>query len=417
MQLRTAMIAPALTAVLSSALVAQDPQPQPPGSEPAPATTGTPSITSLTPRNAQGGGTQPIVLNGLGETVLSPRIRTITELHNSMPHKLVGLGLVTGLPNTGSSDRGSRQAILNLVRKNGYNVTIADVVGGTTTLVTLTCELPPFAKEGERLDIKCAVMTDATSLRGGVLLRAELFGVDGKSYVVADGSILTPGYVAQGQNAQIKKNPAATGWIQSGGLVIREEGSSFYSESGALELRLRNPSPFNAASVAQGIATALDGTAAVVSPVDSALVRIELPDEQRTNANAIRVLNLIGDVRVPVQNPAKVTVDQTSGTVLAGEGVLISPCVVGLSELTISIVEDENVAQPLPFSQGETARIGATRVEASENNKALKKVGGGATVADLLQNLERIGLTPAQLVIVFQALDQGGFLHAELEVR
>ena len=123
------------------------------------------------------------------------------------------------------------------------------------------------------------------------------------------------------------------------------------------------------------------------------------------------------DVRVPVENPAKVTIDQTSGTVLAGEGVLISPCVVGLSELTISIVEDETVYQPGPLSQGETARVGSTRVEVSTNNKALKKVGGGATVANLLQNLEALNLTPVQLVSVFQALDQGGFLHARLEVR
>ena len=110
---------------------------------------------------------QPVVLNGLGETVLSPRIRNITQVHNTMPHKLVGIGIVTGLAQTGSSDRGTRQAILNIVRQLGLNLTISDVVGGTTTLVTLTCELPPFAKEGQMLDVKCEVMTDASSLRGG----------------------------------------------------------------------------------------------------------------------------------------------------------------------------------------------------------------------------------------------------------
>jgi flagellar P-ring protein precursor FlgI len=79
--------------------------------------------------------------------VLSPRIRNITRLHNSMPHQLIGIGIVTGLAKTGSSDRGTRQAILNVVRQNGLNLTIADVVGGTTALVSLTCTLPPFAKK------------------------------------------------------------------------------------------------------------------------------------------------------------------------------------------------------------------------------------------------------------------------------
>jgi len=110
-------------------------------------------------------------------------------------------------------------------------------------------------------------------------------------------------------------------------------------------------------------------------------------------------------------------VDQTSGTVLAGEGVLISPCVVGLSELTIAIVDEEQVVQPNAFAQGETARVGRSRIEVQTKDTPLKQVGGGATVADLLQNLKTLGLTPAQLVSVFQALDQGGFLHASLEVR
>lgn len=358
-----------------------------------------------------------IVLNGLGETVLSPRIRNITQLHNSMPHKLVGIGIVSGLAQTGSSDRGTRQAILNLVRKLGLNLTITDVVGGTTSIVTVTCELPPFAKEGQQLDVKCEVMTDASSLRGGELLRCELKGVDGLTYIVASGPLTVAGFEAKGANASFKSNPSATAWLQNGGLVVRGQNSSFFSESGALELRLLNPSTFNAASIAQGIDTALDGTSARVSPVDSALVRIELPEDDRTAVNAMRILNLVGETRVPIENPAKVTIDQTSGTVLAGEGVLISPCVVGMSELTISIVEDETVSQPNPLAQGETQRVGSTRVEVSNTNSALKKVGGGATVADLLQNLEALKLSPVQLVSVFTALDQGGFLHARLEVR
>ena len=130
-----------------------------------------------------------------------------------------------------------------------------------------------------------------------------------------------------------------------------------------------------------------------------------------------RSLNLIGDVRVAVENPTKVLIDQVSGTVLAGEGVLISPCVVGLSELTISVSEAPIASQPNAFGQGTTERLGRTSLEVQTNNTDLKKVGGGATVADLLTNLKVLGLTPAQLVSVFQALDQGGFLHATLEVR
>lgn len=384
---------------LAASLVAQDPPSLLPQQ---------PAITADVP---------PVVQTAQGETVLSPRIRNVTRLHNSMPHQLLGIGLVTGLANTGSSDRGTRLAIQNLVRQLGLNVSQADVVGGTTALVSLTCSLPPFAKNGQALDVKVEVLSDAVSLRGGELLRAELKGVDGQTYVVAQGALVTAGFTAAGTNASASKNPSATAWLHNGGLVVREEDTSFFSESGALELQVMNPSPYNAASIAAGVRTALDGTTALVSAVDPALVRIELPDADRTGENALRILNLVGNVRVAIENPARVLIDQTSGTVLAGEGVLISPCVVGLSDLTIAIVNEDDVSQPNPLGQGTTERVGRTRVEVSTNSSALQKVGGGATVADLLQNLKQLSLTPAQLILVFQSLDQGGFLHASLEVR
>ena len=362
-------------------------------------------------------GQIPVQQTALGETTVSPRIRSVTRLHNSMPHQLIGIGLVTGLSNTGSSDRGTRQAIINFVRQHGLNLGIADVVGGTTALVSLTCTLPPFAKVGQPLDVKVEVLSDAVSLRGGELLRAELHGVDGQTYVVAQGALIVAGYTVSGGNAQASKNPSGSAWLPNGGLCIREENTSYFSESGALELQVLNPSPFNAASIANGMRTALAGSQAVVRVVDSGLVRVELPESQRTAERAVEIINTVGDVRVTVENPTKVMIDQTSGTVLAGEGVLISPCVVGVSDLTIAVVEDAYVSQPNPLAQGTTERIGRTRIEAQTSSSEPRPLGGGGTVSDLLQNLKTLGLTPPQLVSVFQALDQGGFLHATLEVR
>ena len=362
-------------------------------------------------------GQIPVQQTALGETTVSPRIRSVTRLHNSMPHQLIGIGLVTGLSNTGSSDRGTRQAIINFVRQHGLNLGIADVVGGTTALVSLTCTLPPFAKVGQALDVKVEVLSDAVSLRGGELLRAELHGVDGQTYVVAQGALIVAGYTVSGGNAQASKNPSGSAWLPNGGLCIREENTSYFSESGALELQVLNPSPFNAASIANGMRTALAGSQAVVRVVDSGLVRVELPESQRTAERAVEIINTVGDVRVTVENPTKVMIDQTSGTVLAGEGVLISPCVVGVSDLTIAVVEEDYISQPNPLAQGSTERVGRTRIEAQTSSSEPRPLGGGGTVSDLLQNLKTLGLTPPQLVSVFQALDQGGFLHATLEVR
>lgn len=348
---------------------------------------------------------------------LQPKIRNITTLHNSMPQALVGLGLVVGLAGTGSTDRGSRLALLNYIHRQGLNLTIADVTGGSVALVTLTCELPPFAKVGDQLDVKCAVIGDATSLRNGQLLRGELHAVDGDTYVLAQGLVNVNGFSAQASNSKVQQNHTVTGWVNNGGQVVKDLESTFWSESGCLELRLLNPSPFNAAAIAAGVRSAIGDLGLAAEAVDQGLVRIPVPREQRSNATALRLLNLIGEVRVTVENPAKVVIDQASGTVLAGEGVLISPCVVGLSELTIAVMHDEDVVQPNPFGNGDTQRIDRTRIDVQNNSKELKPLAGGATVGDLLANLKTLGLTPSQLIAVFTALDGGGFLQAKLELR
>ena len=385
----------------------------------APITTQTPATATAIGGTAPGSqGPAPVRQNRLGQTVLSPMISKITRLGNSMPHMLTGVGLVTGLAKTGSSDRGTRQAILNYIRQHDLNLSITDVEGGSTALVALTCQLPPFAKQGQQLDVKAETLSPAESLRGGHLVRASLKGVDGQTYVVAQGALMVAGFTANGQNGGVTKNQSTTAHILNGGIVVREENTSFFSESGALELTLLNPTPFNSSSVAGGIANAVAGMDIRVQSVDPSLVRLELPEDKRTNAYAMKVLGLIGRVRVAVENPTKVIIDQVSGTVLAGEGVLINPCVVQVSSLTISIIDEDFISQPNPLSDGTTERIGRTRVEAQEESTDLQALGGGgATVSDLLQNLKTLGLEASQLVSVFTALDQGGFLQAMLEVR
>lgn len=352
-----------------------------------------------------------------GTSLVEPRIRDITRPHNVMPHLLVGIGVVTGLSGTGASDRGTRQAILNLVRDNALNLSIADVVGGNTALVSLTASLPPFAKVGTPIKVKVQTIGDAASLRGGTLMRAELRGVDGQMHAVVQGEVLVGGFAAAGANASVQKNTSTTGTVPDGGYVVRDVASSYWSEAGDLELEVARPSPFNAASIAAGCRRALAGRGVRVTAIDPTLVRIQVEATDRTHENALDILNRVGSVRVPVENPAKITVDQSTGTIIVGEGVLISPCVVGLTDLTISVIDEDDVVQPNALANGETARVGRTHIEVQSNNSDLKPVAGGSTVAALVQNLKSLGLTPSQLVSVFQALDAGGFLHAELEVQ
>ena len=219
-------LAACITLVVTSAFAQAPVPPLPTGQLPPPpgrtatGPTATDPATTPTP-TATPSPLAPVRLSRNGQTVLSPRIRNVTRLANSMPHLLTGVGLVTGLDGNGASDRGTRQAILNFIQRHGLNLTIADVQGGSTALVSLTCSLPPFAKQGQELDVKAQVLSDATSLRGGQLIRAELKGVDGSSYVVAQGGLIVAGVSAKGNNANVQKNIATTAWLHNGGIVIR----------------------------------------------------------------------------------------------------------------------------------------------------------------------------------------------------
>lgn len=411
---------------LCASLAAQDPTAQPPilpvVTPPYPAPFTQPQSPQSPPSSVNIKSTGPVeegtpTVSFDRPLVLEPKIRDITTLHNSMPQSLVGIGLVVGLPGTGSTDRGSRMALLNFIQREGLNFTIADVVGGATALVTLTAELPTFAKEGDTIDVKCAALGVVTSLRYGVLIRAELHAVNGDTYALAQGALAVNGIQGEGANAKITKGSTTTGWLTNGGQVVKNLESSFWSDSGCLELRLLNPSPANASSIANGIRSVLTDFGLTVTAVDPALVRIPVADGQRTSDMALKILGLIGEVRVKVDNPATVVIDQSSGTVIAGEGVMISPCVVGLEEITVAVMNDDDISQPNPFGNGETARTGRTRIDVQSESKGLKPMTGGATVGDLLANLKSLGMTPSQLVAVFTALDHGHFLQARLELR
>ena len=360
------------------------------------------------------------------DTVLRPTIRSITRLQN-LDIPLEGHGLVTGLNATGSSGRINRVGIANFLRRWDLDAVPADLSNGAVAVVRVHATLRPFAKMGQRIDIYVSNIGDSTSLRGGDLILTDLTEVGensrpGQVWVAAVGPITVSGISAGGRTARVTVNHPTTGVISRGGQVLYNRDSSFFSENGDLELLLLNPSVGTATSIASGIRRVLDGTGFQVKAVDESMVRIMFPEEQQTDETAMRIIDLIANVRVAVENPSKVIADETTGMVIAGGGVMISPCVVALSDLTISVISEEEVVQPFPgFNRGTTEIVDRTHIELQTQNTNPVAVDltplDGATVTDLLANLQALKLTPQQLITVFQALSNGGFLHAELETR
>lgn len=352
------------------------------------------------------------------QTAVRVPISQVTRLHGVMANELVGQALVTGLNGTGAGDKASRQAAINLIREYGINVNEGDLTNGSFALVMVNATLPPFAKEGQTLDAKVSTLSDATSLFGGYLQQAPLRGPDGRTYALAAGPLTVSGFSASAQGNTVVRNHVTTANVSDGAVVVEAPRSYFLSEEGNLELQLINPDLATASNIAAAINAVLADTGCRARVQDRTLVQVLMPANLQTEDDAIRVLNLVSPQTVQVHNPSAVVIDAAAGVVLAGEGVMISPCVVALSDLTISVVSEDEISQPLPGPNlGTTERVNRTQINVSSTHSELAPISGGASVNELLGNLKALELSPRQLIQVFEHLKRGGYLQAELIVR
>ncbi|MCC6672540.1 MAG: flagellar basal body P-ring protein FlgI [Planctomycetes bacterium] len=351
-------------------------------------------------------------------TPLVTPIGAITSVHGALPATLQGMGVVVGLMGTGDGAKATRQALENFIQRNGLNIAPGDSTSGGAALVMVRVELPPFTREGARLNAQVAVLGDATSLYGGQLIECPLTGPDGQVYAVASGSLSVGGFsVGAKGGTRIVRNHTTTATVPEGGLVVRRLASRYLTEDGHLELLLSRPNEADAVRIAAVANAALQEFGCRVGALDRSLVRIELPVDQRTEDLALRVYERVRGLAIQREAPMNVVIDEARGVLIAGEGVRISPCVVSLSDLTISVVSDDEVVQPNPWARGRTEVVNRTRIEVTNNNVQPQPLQGGATVGDLMANLRALELTPRQLIEVFTHLHEGGYLHAPLLFR
>jgi flagellar P-ring protein precursor FlgI len=347
----------------------------------------------------------------ISEQAISVRISDLVEIEGVRDNQLQGLGLVVGLAGTGDKGNAARQALSNFIKRNQLNVDAADVDIGNVALVTVTCTLKRWAKAGTTTDVTVQSVNGASSLFGGTLLQTPLFAADGDVYVVAQGPVPVGGLAAAGKAASVTVNHPTVGRITGGGIVEKEVPMHLLGTDGAMHLHLRTPSYVTAMRVAGEIARAFKVPARAL---DAMTIRVLLAPEQREDA--VGFVAALADHSIEPGEEAVVVVNERTGTVVAGAHVRISTVAVTHGNLTISIAESEQISQPLPFSDGQTAAVDRTDVTTQVDQRGLQVLQGGTSVAQLATSLNRMGVSPRDLVAIFQALSQAGALHARLEI-
>jgi len=357
-----------------------------------------------------------LVLLG-ASSVFGARIKDLTDVRGSRSNQLYGYGIVTGLAGQGDSRiEYTELGILNALESLGIRADKADK-SRNIAAVMVTADIGPFAKEGAKMDVTVSSIGNADSLQGGILLQTPMYGADGKVYSVAQGPVSVGGLSAGGGGgANVQVNHPTVGTVSNGATVEREIESKVL-QGGELELILRSPDSGTAVKIADAVNQYYPGTSLAK---DSGLVNIQLPANfqgQTTN-----FLAAIGGIDVKPDVPARVIINERTGTIVATQNVRISPVAVSSSNITIFLNPTTGVSQPLPFSQGATTVIegdNADLIEEVGRFEALDELDppGASTVNELASALNKLGLTTREMTSILQSIKNAGALQAELIIN
>jgi flagellar P-ring protein precursor FlgI len=344
------------------------------------------------------------------------RIKDITSVQGVRANQLVGYGLVVGLNGTGDSLRNSpftEQALQSMLDQMGVNVRNANPRTKNIAAVMVTADLPPYAGRGTRIDVTVSSLGDATSLMGGQLVLTPLSGADASIYAVAQGPVQVSGFSATGRAESVSQNVPTAGRVPNGALVEREVAAPLDSEE-TLVLELHNPDFGTAVRVADTINAYTRKKYGRRTAHEQDLRSIVL--NRPRDVGAARFLAEVGELLTEADGPARVVIDERTGTVVIGRDVQISTVAVSHGSLTVRITESAKVSQPEPFSDGQTVVVPESFVTVNQDGANLA-IMGGTNLETLVRGLNMMGLKPAGIIAILQAIKTSGALQAELVLQ
>ncbi len=341
------------------------------------------------------------------------RIKDLADVEGVRENLLIGYGLVVGLDGTGDRIRNTpftRESLVSMLERMGVNIRSELLDTENIAAVMVTANLPAFATQGTRIDVSVSALGDAESLRGGVLLVTPLHGADGEVYAIAQGPVAVSGFVARGDAASLTRGVPTNGRIANGALVERELAFRL-GEQQSVRLALRNADFTTARRVADAINAKLGSGAEVVDP---GTVRIERPSAYP--GDMVALIGAIEGLAVEPDHVAKVVIDEAAGVIVVGDDVRVSTVAIAQGPLTISVSETPQASQPSPFSErGDTVVLPRTALEA-EDGEGRMKIVRGVRLAELVDGLNALGVSPRDMIAILQAIKASGALQADIEV-
>jgi flagellar P-ring protein precursor FlgI len=343
------------------------------------------------------------------------RIKDLADIRGVRPNQLVGYGVVVGLNGSGDSDktRFTVQSVVSMLSRMGIRVDAKGLKLKNVAAVIVTAELPAFARVGNNIDVTVSSLGDAKSLTGGTLIVTPLRGHDGQIYAMAQGPISVGGFSveAQGGGASETKNHPTVARIPDGALVEREINMDLAARD-SIALQIRDADFTTAARMAKTINMNLGGAFAV-SP-DPGTVNVQVPPPYA--GRIVDFISIVERLEVTPDAIARVVVNERTGTIIMGQDVKIAPVAVAHGNLTVSVRRKEEATPAAPLTPGDTTVTQNSDIQAKEEKVPLVELQEGATLADVVGALNRLGATPRDMITILQAIKRAGALRADVEV-
>ncbi len=355
-----------------------------------------------------------VLLSLLVNDAYAMRLRDLCEIQGARGNMLKGIGIVVGLSGTGDSAAAAVQAQERMLQRLGIDVMNTKLLSSSNSaIVMVTATIPAFAKEGTRIDVKVDSLYDCNSLEGGMLMETHLKGPgQGDTvYAVAQGPLSIGGFNADASGGtSVRQNHVTSGRIPMGAYVEHEVPSTI-TDGQRIMLMLKRPDFSAANEIQQAIDKVLATDAAIA--LGAGTVRVTIPEEDR--GELVTFIARLQDIDVKTVQAARVVINERTGTIVVGGNVRIKPCQVAHGALTIRIATTPQVTPALSFTDANPVVTELTELEVEEQEAHLMPVEG-ASAAEVAQALNRLRVTPRDMISIFQALREAGSLEADLEI-
>lgn len=337
------------------------------------------------------------------------RIMDIAHISGVRENQVVGYGIVAGLPGTGDNSRSTQITNKMLLRNLGTVIEQENYIQkGDSAAVIVTATIPPFAKNGDKIDCTVSTIADGKSLEGGVLIQTILKAPNGEAVAVAQGPVSVGGINKMAGGSSARTAITTTGRIPGGAIVERD----IYTEIGdenSITLSI-DKSDYTMVS---RIARTINNSVAPASAIDGSSVKVMIPAKFLNDR--VTFLSILENLEVsPTLEKAKVVVNERTGTVVIGADVKLLPAAVAHGNITVTVSTSNEVSQPNPFSQGATLGFENSDIEINKTPASLINMPANSNLNDLVRALNSIGVAPIDLISILQALKKSGSLQADL---